>query len=114
MNKWKVIKYNKRIEELLTKKYQASGKGLHSKLTSVESKLAPELVKQIRFIATIRNKLVHEADYNNLPKDFIKTNKAVIKELSYKKESVWSWVVFFLLLLLLAFLMYLRFRNGFS
>lgn len=114
MNKWKIIEYNKKIEKLLTVKYQAQGKGLHSKLTSVEGKLAPDLVKKIRYIATIRNKLVHDQDFKYLPKSFIKTNKEVISELSKQKQDIWSWIIFVILLIILAYVIYYRFQTGFS
>jgi len=114
MNNWKIIKYNKKIEQLLVEKYQASGKGLHSKLTSVEDKLSPELVKRIRYIATIRNKLVHEDAFNKIPENFIKKNKEVIKELSQQKNEVLSWVIFILLLILLVLVIYYKFKTGSS
>jgi hypothetical protein len=114
MNKWKVIEYNKKIEKALVNNYGAQGKGLHSKLTSVEDKLAPDLVKKIRFIASVRNKLVHDANYKDLPKDFIRTNKEVLKELTKSKNDIISWIIFILLLIALAIVIYIRFKNGFS
>ena len=56
----------KQLESLLERGFAAEGKGLHQKVTSVESRLPPALVKRLRFIATIRNKLVHEADYQGI------------------------------------------------
>lgn len=44
----------------------ATGKGLHEKVTSVQAKLPQSLVRKIRFVATIRNKIVHEADYKQI------------------------------------------------
>lgn len=114
MNKWKIIEYTKKIEKLLTDKYQADGRGLHSKLTSVEGELSPALVKKIRYIATIRNKLVHEEKFQDIPDNFIKINKDVIKELSGQKDGLWSWIIFILLLIALFIVIYLRFKNGFA
>ena len=57
------VTYSKQLESLLTEDLNAEGKGLHEKLTSVESILEPALIKQIRWIATMRNKVVHEADF---------------------------------------------------
>ncbi len=114
MNKWKVIEYSKKIEKILEKKFGAQGKGLHSKLSSVEDKLDPILVKKIRYIASIRNKLVHEENFKDLPKNFIKTNKEVIKELDKSKNDIISWILFFILLLIIAYMIYYRFVNGFS
>ncbi|AWM40656.1 hypothetical protein GobsT_08170 [Gemmata obscuriglobus] len=44
----------------------ATGKGLHDKVTSVQAKLPQTLVRKIRFVATVRNKIVHEADYKQI------------------------------------------------
>lgn len=40
----------------------ATGKGLHEKASSVEGKLPAALIKKLRFIASVRNKIVHEDD----------------------------------------------------
>ena len=48
------------IETVLEEDYGATGKGLHEKASSVERKLSPEAMKKVRFIATIRNKAVHD------------------------------------------------------
>lgn len=114
MNKWKIVKYNKKIEELLVQKYQASGKGLHTKLSSVEDKLSPELVKKIRYIATVRNKLVHEEAFDKIPENFVKKNKEVIKELSKQKESLLSWIVFILLIIAIVLITFYKYKTGSS
>ena len=56
----------KRLETLLEEELGASGRGLHEKVSSVQDKLPEPLVKRLRFIATVRNKLVHEPDSNRL------------------------------------------------
>lgn len=60
----KVLEISKRLEYLLETNYGAQGKGLHEKVTSVQTHLSPQLIKDIRKIATIRNKVVHEYNYN--------------------------------------------------
>ena len=45
----------------------AKGKGLHEKASSVQQMLRPDLVRKIRYLATIRNKLVHERGFNSIP-----------------------------------------------
>jgi len=60
------IKRCKKLEALLAEGFAAEGKGLHQKVTSVEGRLPPPLVKRLRFIATIRNKLVHDEDYERI------------------------------------------------
>ncbi|QDU30326.1 hypothetical protein ETAA8_54460 [Anatilimnocola aggregata] len=61
-----VVKRCKRLESLLTEHFGADGRGLHEKISSVERELTPALVKRLRFIASVRNKLVHEADADKL------------------------------------------------
>lgn len=58
-----VVKVAKRIESLLVEKYGAEGRGLHEKFTSVQNRVPAELHKTIRYVATVRNKAVHEDDY---------------------------------------------------
>lgn len=57
-----VIKGSKGLEAILATQ-GATGKGLHEKVDSVESRLPVELVKRLRFIATVRNRVVHEEGY---------------------------------------------------
>jgi hypothetical protein len=56
----------KALESLLEQALGAAGKGLHEKVTSVLGRLAPPLVRKLRFIATVRNKIVHEAAYQQI------------------------------------------------
>src|SRR3954462_8234344 len=56
----------KALESLLEQALGAAGKGLHEKVTSVQAKLPPALVKKLRFVATMRNKIVHESDYQQI------------------------------------------------
>jgi hypothetical protein len=60
------ITRTKALETLLEGALGATGKGLHEKVTSVEDRLPPPLVKKLRFVATVRNKIVHEASYQKL------------------------------------------------
>jgi hypothetical protein len=55
----------KALESLL-EQLGATGKGLHEKVTSVQDKLPLPLVKKLRFVATVRNKIVHESDYQQI------------------------------------------------
>ena len=56
----------KALESLLEQALGATGKGLHEKVTSVEGRLPLPLVKKLRFVATVRNKIVHESDYQQM------------------------------------------------
>lgn len=57
------LRYTKELESLLVTQLGASGKGLHEKTTSVEDRLPRELERKLRFIASVRNKLMHEDGY---------------------------------------------------
>lgn len=80
-------------EQFIEKKYAASGRGLHEKVSSVENLLPTGIVKKLRFIATIRNKMFHEADYefHDDKDDFKKVCAEVEKDFNIspklKKES---------------------------
>jgi hypothetical protein len=54
------VKGSKRLESLLESRFGAKGRGLHEKLTSVEKRIPQDVRKSIRWVATVRNKLVHE------------------------------------------------------
>src|SRR5579871_5985471 len=55
----------KALESLL-EQLGATGKGLHEKVTSMQDKLPLPLVKKLRFVATVRNKIVHESSYQQI------------------------------------------------
>jgi hypothetical protein len=61
-----IITRCKTIETLLVERWGANGRGLHEKISSVENLLPSHIVKQGRYIATIRNKMMHDARYQNL------------------------------------------------
>ncbi|AMV23058.1 hypothetical protein VT84_01510 [Gemmata sp. SH-PL17] len=60
------ITRTKALEALLEQAFNATGKGLHDKVTSVQNRLPQPLVRKIRFVATVRNKIVHESDYKHI------------------------------------------------
>jgi hypothetical protein len=60
------ITRTKALESLLEQALGATGKGLHDKVTSVQDRLSPSLVKKLRLVATVRNKIVHESDYKEI------------------------------------------------
>jgi len=77
-----VLDRTRKIEGLLEQKFGAEGRGLHTKIDSVVALLVYNEVdvKRIRFIASVRNKLVHESgyQYDGSADDFIQTCDAVI------------------------------------
>ena len=56
----KILEKTRKIETLLIINYHANGKGLHEKISSVENEINSAEVKKLRWIATMRNKSVHE------------------------------------------------------
>ena len=71
----------KRLETLLQARFGAHGRGLHEKLTSVEDKIPSDLKKSIRWVATIRNKLVHEEGPPPSMGDFVRTVERIVRKL---------------------------------
>ena len=51
----------KELEKLLEDGFGAEGRGLHEKTSSVNSELPDPLIKKLRYIATLRNQLIHES-----------------------------------------------------
>lgn len=77
-----VIRLSKTAEHILETDYAAEGRGLHEKLSSAEGKIPPALFKKLRYVATIRNKLVHELNYElENPEEFFITARQAIAEL---------------------------------
>jgi hypothetical protein len=58
-----VLERTQEMEYLLRTRFDATGRGLNEYLDSIPDVLPSDLVKKIRFITTIRNKLVHERGY---------------------------------------------------
>ncbi len=56
----RVLDASATLENLLEKMHGASGKGLHEKASSVAHKLDNELIRHLRYIASVRNSVVHE------------------------------------------------------
>ena len=95
-----VIRATKDLEHLLETGFGApSGKtvGLHDKITATQNShgLSQETVKKLRYLVTIRNKLVHDHDFNRLPDraHFAKSYDLVEKELRDKLKGTSSGCV---------------------
>ena len=58
----------KRIEQRLRHNYRVDGRGLHELVDAAKAKngLPTPLVRKLRLIATVRNKIVHDADYTKI------------------------------------------------
>ena len=60
------VESSKALESLLEKNYSATGRGLHEKVDSVSEQLPVGVIRDLRFIATLRNKIVHEGDTQSI------------------------------------------------
>lgn len=60
------VRVSKRLEALLAARHGATGRGLHEKVDSVRAELAPETVRDLRLVATVRNRIVHEEGYDRI------------------------------------------------
>jgi hypothetical protein len=77
-----VFGYTKKIEKFLESEFKAEGRGLHTKVNSIEYRLPLALIKKIRWIATMRNNMAHTEGFelDNL-EDFKATCESVLAEL---------------------------------
>ncbi len=86
-----VIRATKDLEYLLESQFNVpTGKnvGLHDKISAAQAShnLSPDTVNQLRYLVTIRNKLVHDHYFNELPDRnyFARSYDSVEKELKDK------------------------------
>ena len=60
MNQYEVVITGcKRLEQLLEGRFGAAGRGLHEKVTSVAQHLPLPVINKLRYIASVRNQVVH-------------------------------------------------------
>lgn len=99
-----VVIRTRKLERLLRVQYHADGKGLHQLITSCEERLPHDVIKKLRFIATVRNKTVHEDDYQlDDKKGFSKACDQCEKELT-PRASRFIWGLTATLVLFVTFL----------
>ncbi len=99
-----VVLRTRRLETLLRQHYHAEGKGLHQLISSCEDRLPHDIVAKLRYIATMRNQVVHQDGYQ-LPdkRGFIKACIQCEKELEPRSgRFVWRAAVMLMLLMTLA------------
>lgn len=58
-----IVVRTRKLEQLLKEQYHAQGQGMHQLISSCEERLPHNVVPQLRYIATIRNKAVHEDSF---------------------------------------------------
>ena len=100
----KVVMRTRRIEKLLRVQYRADGKGLHQLVTSCEERLPHDVIGKLRYIATIRNKIVHEDNYRlEDRKQFLMVCDECEKELTPRAgRFIWRVAVSLMTLITLA------------
>ncbi|AUI87276.1 DUF4145 domain-containing protein [Vibrio azureus] len=100
----KVVMRTRRLEKLLRTQYHADGKGLHQMITSCEDRLPHDVIAKLRFIATVRNKVVHEEDYTlNDRKGFLHACDVCEKELTPRSSRfIWRTAILLMVAITLA------------
>lgn len=83
-----VVTQSKTLEALLEQKFGATGRGLHEKLSSIEYQLETGLVKNIRWIATMRNKVVHENFQLTNQNDFVRSCQRALEGLQNTQNTL--------------------------
>lgn len=83
------VRFSKELEGLLESRFSAQGRGLHEKISSVEAGLPPDLVDTLRFIATVRNRAVHEHGFSIArPDEYSQTCSGAITRLKAMKSGM--------------------------
>ncbi|MGR5238501.1 DUF4145 domain-containing protein [Vibrio alfacsensis] len=100
----KVVMRTRTIEKLLRTQYHAEGKGLHQLITSCEERLPHDVIAKLRFIATVRNKVVHEEGYKlDDRKGFMVACDECEKELTPRSSRfIWRAAILLMTLITLA------------
>jgi hypothetical protein len=84
------VEFTRKIEALLVEELRAEGRGLHEKVSSVERKLPGPLVKRLRYIASVRNKMMHDDYQLQEPEDFYAACEQTLRELGERIETLKS------------------------
>ncbi|GAD80460.1 hypothetical protein [Vibrio ezurae] len=96
-----VVTRTRRLEGILRTRFRARGRGLHQLITDSEERLPREIIGKLRYIATIRNKIVHEDDFKLEDKaQFVQACTVCEKELTPRSgRFIWGFTVALLILL---------------
>ncbi|MFC3679090.1 hypothetical protein [Bacterioplanoides pacificum] len=77
-----VINHTKKAEHILETHFKAEGRGMHEKLSHAERYIPAPLLKKLRYVATIRNKMMHEHDFElSEPEIFLDTARKAVAQL---------------------------------
>lgn len=87
-----VIKISKDLEYLLEIEFNAYGKGLQEKISSISDQLPSDLIKKMRYLGTIRNKLIHERGFDKIPDRAVfisnyEASKTTLNQILSKRNS---------------------------
>lgn len=78
-----VIEASKELEHLLATHFGAEGRGLHERISGAAPELPPPTVRTLRFIASVRNSLVHDRNVTRLADRalFVRRLESALEEL---------------------------------
>jgi hypothetical protein len=77
---------SQRLEQMLERDFGASGKGLHQKVSSIADSMPDDLVRKLRLVATVRNKVVHESGRIEDKSRFLEAADAAERELKQIRD----------------------------
>jgi len=83
-----IIHYTREIETIIKSKFKVDGNGLHQYIDSIQKHFDKTFIKDLRYLATMRNKSMHEHDFklNNL-KSYENLAIKTIKKLNEYKPT---------------------------
>lgn len=119
----KIIFFSREIETILKDKFKAKGKGLHTYIDSIENRLDFQLLKDLRYIATIRNKSMHESSfkvddfsrYKRVAENLIyRLNRLDIEQIDDSNKKINFISIIFILLLIAGVIFYQAKEDSFS
>lgn len=94
-----VVKKTRKLETLLRDHYYAKGRGLHELTDDVKDRLPHDILPQLHYIATIRNKTVHEDGFKLKDKDkFLKACHICEKALYPRSKRLIKRLFWFLII----------------
>jgi len=81
-----VVQASQQLEKAL-ESMGATGRGLHEKTDSVSSRLPPAIAKRLHWIATVRNRVVHEGAGLDNPAEFQQAVQQTLQEIRLLASS---------------------------
>ncbi|CAM2879861.1 DUF4145 domain-containing protein [Vibrio rarus] len=99
-----VVTRTRRIEGLLRTRFHARGRGLHQLITDSEERLPREVIAKLRYVATVRNKMLQEDNFElEDRKQFVQICTLCEKELTPRSgRFIWGVAIALMTLLTVA------------